>query len=925
MITLKSLKSPARAKKYFRDQLARENSALCSARTTGVWAGNGCRLLALFGTVSDNDFAAVLCGKSPSTGDPLRARASANACLDVCYSAPKSVSVMGMFDRRIEPLVLQAVQRNLQEVSTTTRVRDRRGSQVSADVTRPSANIVTALFPHTSSRSDDPDLHVHAVLPNLCYDSAREDWLALDNRPFYQDQRFQDWSIHNDLAGGLLDLGYTITPSEHGFEIESVPPQIAARFSKRGKQVRSKVVELTDEEKRLASHRFRTANEAQRLELLSRLSAHDRKQLANLLTRDAKSNLSTVQLQSLFFSQLNSAERKQLDSVFVQAIRLSYPKGRVDQSKIDAKTAIPPAIDQAFKDSWLCPDTRLLTEMLRANLGRITLSDARAALIKAPQLQLAHDGRNLIQRETGADLDRLFAFCKRPDKKSTSPAPLHLSVPNEATPAARRSLLSLSRTTEAVIAMRAGDPAVLDEITRGCGTYEGTIVVCPPSGPKVRRQDWTTPDSQLGLREIPRDGLVVVQSADTYHPEQLVPLFAAADRANARIVLLDQGEKRANDHNLVRYLERYAGIDVISNPPGSLASRRALQETSRSIDLGDVGQAFASVRSRAGLHQMPSPDGRHQAIADEYAASLACGRSAIVVTATDAEASAITSSIRSLLKRGVPIRGVPRPAGVDRQIATLTPVNIDLEKRKQVSNYRAGMVIEYIQNAPGVRKGTQFDVVAVDDNTVLVERAGEREPLVIDQAEKFSLLETHLVAMAVGDRVIATQSRMAHRGGRLTRAHFYEVTAISPQGAIELDLHITFPAGKAHLSLGYATAVAPGEVIPVVDDLFISSSPIAMRKLGGWSALNSLMKSARETVSVYSDDIEAFESAIAATVPVQLQELSPESGQSALDEALPTNPPEQIKVPELKPAQQAKSRRPIPVPNSEANLDAPTV
>jgi hypothetical protein len=150
------------------------------------------------------------------------------------------------------------------------------------------------------------------------------------------------------------------------------------------------------------------------------------------------------------------------------------------------------------------------------------------------------------------------------------------------------------------------------------------------------------------------------------------------------------------------------------------------------------------------------------------------------------------------------------------------------------------------------------------------------------------------------------------------------VTDISAEGAIELDRHITFQPGKAHVSLGYATTAAPGATIPTVDDLYISSSPLAMRKLGGWSALKGLVDSAKEMVSIFSDDIEAFESVIVETAPIQPPKLPTTLPESDLENASLLSPSAKTRKPNMESTSRTRSRRSIPSPNPGATVGSPT-
>ena len=164
MLTLTNLHSPEAAVRYFRTELTQDNSRLLRSACAGNWLGDGAKLLSLAGTVTSRDFGLLLRLKSPSTGRQLRPRSSKKSCTDICYSASKSVSIMSMIDSRIQPLVASVVGGYIDEIAGQARVRDRRGDKAQRDLTTPSRKIIAALFSHSTSRENDPDLHCHLIL-----------------------------------------------------------------------------------------------------------------------------------------------------------------------------------------------------------------------------------------------------------------------------------------------------------------------------------------------------------------------------------------------------------------------------------------------------------------------------------------------------------------------------------------------------------------------------------------------------------------------------------------------------------------------------------------------------------------------------------------------------------------------------------------
>jgi conjugative relaxase-like TrwC/TraI family protein len=138
----------------------------------GYWAGAGAARLKLDGPVDARSFSRLLFGCHPRTGKSLFARRSQNQVpgIDITFSVPKSVSAYwACLDPQrqamLRDLTLAAVRQTLAFAEEHLQLI-RQGAN---GVMRSRGEISAALFPHYSSRNGDPQLHVHAVIPNLSW------------------------------------------------------------------------------------------------------------------------------------------------------------------------------------------------------------------------------------------------------------------------------------------------------------------------------------------------------------------------------------------------------------------------------------------------------------------------------------------------------------------------------------------------------------------------------------------------------------------------------------------------------------------------------------------------------------------------------------------------------------------------------------
>jgi hypothetical protein len=118
-------------------------------------------------------------------------------------------------------------------------VRDRRGNLADEEMTKPTGKMLAALFQHETSRTNDPDFHVHALVGNVTWDQERQKYLAVHYGQMLELRTTLDARIHNNLAARMAALGYQVETASAGFGLKEVPASAVAAFSERGHQVKT--------------------------------------------------------------------------------------------------------------------------------------------------------------------------------------------------------------------------------------------------------------------------------------------------------------------------------------------------------------------------------------------------------------------------------------------------------------------------------------------------------------------------------------------------------------------------------------------------------------------------------------------------------------------------------------------------------------
>ena len=241
MLSVASVRSAKGAAGYF---AADNYYAASEADAAGEWVGRGAASLGLTGKVDQSVFEALLQGTLPN-GDQVGTPGRHNAGIDLTFSLPKSWSLLALVggDRRIIEAYRAAVKATLawaERNAAETRMEVRGVEKVV-----PTGNLVAALFEHDTSRAQDPQAHLHAVVANVTQGPDGK-WRALHNGKLWQLNTLLNAITMAGFRERVEDLGYTLGDrSKHGnFEAAGLTHNMLMAFSTRRQQILAKVAEL---------------------------------------------------------------------------------------------------------------------------------------------------------------------------------------------------------------------------------------------------------------------------------------------------------------------------------------------------------------------------------------------------------------------------------------------------------------------------------------------------------------------------------------------------------------------------------------------------------------------------------------------------------------------------------------------------------
>jgi conjugative relaxase-like TrwC/TraI family protein len=227
-----------------------EDYYLGKGEAPGVWAGGLADQFGMEGVVGAEELRALIDRVDPDSGVPLAvgSKPARVRAFDATFSAPKSVSLLhALADPETASKVsiahVDAVQTALDFLQAKAAVTRQQVGGVRRRVA--TSGWAAATFVHRTSREGDPQLHTHAVIPNLVQ-RADGSWVALDGAAVYRWAKAAGSVYQEQLRTNLTGaLGVGWGPDRHGCrELAGISEAQRRVFSKRTAQIESHLAQV---------------------------------------------------------------------------------------------------------------------------------------------------------------------------------------------------------------------------------------------------------------------------------------------------------------------------------------------------------------------------------------------------------------------------------------------------------------------------------------------------------------------------------------------------------------------------------------------------------------------------------------------------------------------------------------------------------
>jgi conjugative relaxase-like TrwC/TraI family protein len=838
--------SAAAARNYYAEGLKREDYYSKKQEVVGKWHGKAAGLLGLSGDVDKDQFAALAENRHPVSGAKLtpRTKDGRRVGYDLNFHAPKSLSVLYALtqDKDVLKAFRSAVSETMTELEerAETRVR-KKGAQAN----RVTGNLAWAEFVHFTSRPvggiPDPHLHVHCFTFNATFDQVEARWKAAEFGAIKREAHYGEAAFHARLTTKLSELGYGIERRKGGWEIKGMPASVIAKFSRRTAQIER----LADE--------------------MGITDAKSKDALGAASREGKRHGLSFPDLLAAWSVRLTDDEK-------VQISKVCYDKGQGVSQRVTAAEAVDYAIAKLFERQSVVERGHILAEALKFGVGHTA-----PAAIKAE-----FERRQLIGRKIGdehlctsvdvlAEEVALLAFV-RGGRNAAMPLGGRgkLAISEKLSEEQRAAVKHLLTSRDQVMAVRGGAGVGKTTLMKeACAAIERQgmkVFAFAPSAvasrETLREAGFAGADTvahlmlNTKLQKQVQGQVIWVDEAGLLGVRDLWHIMEIAG-PSTRVILTGDTAQHAPvaRGDAFRILQKHAGLRVAEVTEIRRQEIEDYKQAIAAISKGDLRSGFRRLESLGAFIEIADEAKRYRELAADYIALGRRGEFPLVVSPTHAESAKVTNAIRDA-------RREIGQLGPERRFVQYQNLQWEVAERSLPENYRAGLLVQFHQNAKGITRGELFRVVgqAADGRIEIENRAGQTRTLPLGEAKKFLVYEEREIALAKGDRIRITQNGQSENGKRLNNGNTFTVEKFSKKGELVLNNGAVLAPDHGHLAYGYCQTSHSSQSKSVRDVLVAQSADsfVASSREQFYVSCSR----GKETIRIYTDNRQGLQQAV---------------------------------------------------------------
>ena len=568
----------------------------------------------------------------------------------------------------------------------------------------------------------DPNIHVHAVAPNLTWDDVEHKWKALQLEAY---GKGRDWSLrprfqaefYARLAENLRRIGYRVRRTGFAFEVEGVPERVNLEFSRRREEIDALAQEL------------------------GITTAKGRKIIAKTSRRRKDDHIDWDELHASWLRRITADEMEAMQRIYRNSLTAAA-------AEFEDAPAVDWALAHLLSRNSVISERDLAVQALLHGIGTATadgiLGDIdRRGLIRAEVEGLPMVSTAEVLAEECAVLD--FARGGRGRLR-----PLHaqgVQQDGRLSEEQRQAVRHVWNSRDPITIIRGkagtGKTTMMREAIAGIEAGGHAVAVLAPTATaaydvlrdKEGFQNATTVANFLDkpeLQDAAKGGVLWVDEAGLLGFADMAALVRTASRLGARIVLSgDRKQLRAVSRGEpLAVLEDLAGLPVVEL--GEI--RRQQGDYKAAVELlaaGRVAEGLERLDAMGAIKPMPAGD-PYGPLVEEYLQGLKNDKRMLILSPTHQEGEAITTVLRRRLK----LDG--RLGADERALERLVPLHLtDAQRADHVSI--AGVTAVFSRRAGTYRPGDRVEVTAANADAIA------------SMPQAFTACRRETIALAPGD------------------------------------------------------------------------------------------------------------------------------------------------------------------------------
>jgi len=843
MLNITVQANAAGAKSYFAQQS--EYYAGGRDEFIGEWGGKGAAMLGLSGLVDKRAFDQLCDNINPQTGKPLTkiTRDNRRVGYDFTWSAPKSVSVVHALtgDESIVEAFRDSVRETMSEMEQEVGVRVRKDKQ---DFDRTSSNWSYAEFVHLTSRPvkgiSSPQLHIHAFAFNASFDGDENQWKAAQMGALKDNGYFWQAVQQARFAGKLQELGYSIKPTKHAFEIDGVPQSVNEKFSQR-----SRLIDSVAEKLGIVSAKIK-----------AKLGA---------TTREAKNkSIPYDELLDIWESRITKEEASAIGIVAQE----KSPRAAIARDAAHVRFAA----EHLFERASVVDERRLMTLALRHGIGEVTPEGVGREVGKLGLLRRHEAGTTWVTTSEALDEERkLIAFAaagKGSCRPLAEPGGLE-SKDERLNDGQRRAVAHVLTSPDRVtmIAGRAGTgkTTLTQEAVAQIEERGKHVVMLAPSAEAsrgvLRAEGFAEADTLARfllderMQRGAKDGFIWLDEASLVGTPTLGKLFDKADELNARVVLMGDTKQLASVErgSPMRVIEEFAGLPCAQVTEIQRQRDGGYKDAVKLLASGRTVEGFDRLDEMGRVKLLPVWDS-YAPVAEEFADRFERAKDKLgavaIMAPTHVEGRKVTDAVRSELKQ----RGLIDAN--EHVFARLVPLQWTQAERGDLDRYLGEEVLQFHRNCGPFKAGQR---IRADSLFQFGHQSLE------NYAKHYSVYAQDTIALSAGDVIRVGAGKSVDGKHKLNNGAVYQVAGVTKDGDIKLSNGWVLGRDFGHISHSFVSTVQAAEG-RTVDHAILVQSTISSRAASKESFYVAASRG-RHSLTVFTDDRNELKEAISRSDP----------------------------------------------------------